>query len=312
MVFGYEILPSKNKVHCRGKLISGPDRGLVRFSAFLLVLFALLFWGGVIPYTILHINPIIFIFSVYGVAGNLITLFLAGFTDPGIIPRAKREPPELRKIKEKASSIDEDLSLKPEDYTQKTIIGNDNIIIELKYCETCKIHRPPRSSHCSKCDNCVEHFDHHCPWIGNCVGKGNYKYFYFFVGFSALNLLYSFLVCCGVVFAIVWRNRTDRAENIVLEVLKQAPLSPLLGIFFFLLMFSIGGLWVYHTYLLFVNRTTHEDMKSWLLQKNSKNNKRKGCSNYFYVLCGPPSFSYLLYRNELEEQDGKNFAYLLV
>jgi len=72
-----------------------------------------------------------------------------------------------------------------------------------RYCTTCKIMRPPKSSHCSQCNNCVKGFDHHCSFIGNCVGERNLKYFVLFLFYGALGCLYAMitaLVALGLNF----------------------------------------------------------------------------------------------------------------
>ena len=53
-------------------------------------------------------------------------------------------------------------------------------------CPDCCTIRTSRSRHCSVCGHCVERFDHHCPWINNCVGVRNHNYFLLYILFQTL------------------------------------------------------------------------------------------------------------------------------
>ena len=48
-------------------------------------------------------------------------------------------------------------------------------------CSDCVIVKKERSKHCDVCNSCVSVFDHHCPWINNCVGARNYGSFIVFI-----------------------------------------------------------------------------------------------------------------------------------
>uniref|UniRef100_A0A8C1U0E9 Palmitoyltransferase n=1 Tax=Cyprinus carpio TaxID=7962 RepID=A0A8C1U0E9_CYPCA len=130
----------------------------------------------------------------------------------------------------------------------------NNQIVKLKYCYTCKIFRPPRASHCSICDNCVDRFDHHCPWVGNCVGKRNYRYFYLFT--LSLSLLTIYIFAFNIVHVVLREYR-----NIFEHVVSLTPHCTVLEVLVcFFTLWSVVGLTGFHTYLISLNQTTNEDV----------------------------------------------------
>lgn len=55
------------------------------------------------------------------------------------------------------------------------------------------------SKHCRYCNKCCEEFDHHCPWLNNCIGHRNYGYFFALLSFVTIKLL---IHLCTAVFAL--------------------------------------------------------------------------------------------------------------
>jgi DHHC palmitoyltransferase len=66
-----------------------------------------------------------------------------------------------------------------------------------RFCQKCSYAKPDRTHHCSICRRCILKMDHHCPWLGNCIGFGNYKAFVLF-------LVYLSTFCAESCLLSVW------------------------------------------------------------------------------------------------------------
>jgi palmitoyltransferase len=78
---------------------------------------------------------------------------------------------------------------------EKMLLDLTKTIECYQICPECVVKRPPRSRHCQICNQCVEKFDHHCPWINNCIGGRNLGIFYCFLIVTLCFISYSAGLC---------------------------------------------------------------------------------------------------------------------
>ena len=191
--------------------------------------------------TITVVTALLFIFS-------LINFLVTSFIDPGYYP--------INTNNDEYEVIHHGVS--------KNITVSGGATFTMRWCDECKHYRPPRSHHCCVCEMCVEHFDHHCPWVDNCVGMKNYRYFVLFL--SSL-ILYILIGLGSTIVVIVLKHET------LLELIVELILCIILPIS----LIPILILAVFHVYLMIIGKTTFEQIKS---EDPSPYNKGFCCNLY--------------------------------
>ncbi|NXC69375.1 ZDH14 palmitoyltransferase, partial [Anhinga anhinga] len=285
----WEVFPGRNKFFCNGRIMMARQTGVFYLTLVLILVTSGLFFAFDCPYLSEKITP-----AIPAIGGILFffvmgTLLRTSFSDPGVLPRAT--PDEAADLERQIDIANGSSSggYRPPPRTKEVIINGQTV--KLKYCFTCKIFRPPRASHCSLCDNCVERFDHHCPWVGNCVGKRNYRFFYMFI--LSLSFLTVFIFAFVITHVILRSQQTG-----FLSALKDSParypFTETNSVVCFFSVWSIVGLSGFHTYLISSNQTTNEDIKgSWSNKRGKENYNPYSYGNIFTnccaALCGPLS-----------------------
>lgn len=64
------------------------------------------------------------------------------------------------------------------------------------YCDVCNHIKPPRARHCKRCKRCVLNMDHHCEFLGRCVGHRNRKPFVI----SAVHMIPAAGICLSLLY----------------------------------------------------------------------------------------------------------------
>eukprot|EP00457_Paulinella_chromatophora_P005561 gb/GEZN01005578.1/.p1 GENE.gb/GEZN01005578.1/~~gb/GEZN01005578.1/.p1 ORF type:complete len:441 (-),score=45.04 gb/GEZN01005578.1/:426-1748(-) len=238
----YQLWPGSNYFCCGGRLVLGaePCRYLTTYVAVLVP--CVVFGVFIAPHFPLFVRiPLGLLLFL-----DLAMLFAVGTTDPGILPRRRLSDPPL---------LPKDVDLGPGRH------------LPLRLCRTCNIYKPPRAKHCRMCNNCVDVFDHHCPWLGTCVAQRNYRYFLSF-------LFCSCLLSAGVLGVAGTVVYDDISKNFDVGDWWQAvtPYAVGLAAYCLLTLIVVLALLCYHLGLLAEGSTTNEWVRErWKHQVNPYN-----------------------------------------
>ncbi|KAI9499876.1 DHHC palmitoyltransferase-domain-containing protein [Coemansia spiralis] len=297
-----------------GRTVTGGSPYLFLISIAMLSAPITVFAVFVCPYMWSEVSKATVIIFIYLAALSITSMMMASFSDPGIIPRNLDAitPPDNYTIDRPSS---DPYGIYP---PMTKLVSINNVDVRLKYCETCRIYRPPRASHCRFCDNCVENEDHHCVWLNNCVGRRNYRYFYSFLFSTTVLALYILAFCLVRVILPIHRPEDPHDYHTSFGAsMRHHPV--VVALFFFVLIptWLVFGLFCYHTLLISKNMTTHEAITSrhmshthgdgrrgalLVCDAHSQYSKGSCLKNWVAVLCSPSGPTNVNWRERVDPE----------
>ncbi|EAA18841.1 DHHC zinc finger domain, putative [Plasmodium yoelii yoelii] len=149
-----------------------------------------IFCQGIVKILIFHFFLLMF----------LINYILSIVTPPGFIPNT--EEWVFKDFGENNSNNIDDYLL------EKKKTG------ERRFCKWCCKYKPDRAHHCRICKTCILKMDHHCPWIYNCIGYNNHKYFMLSLIYCSITTIFISLTMLNSVIEAINHNEVRKAPFI--------------------------------------------------------------------------------------------------
>lgn len=293
----YQIWPGNDKFFWDGRIIVGPNYKAFLNTIVLVLVPSVVFTSAVAPDLSREYSwawqAVSTVWPIYVIA----CLVRTGTMDPGILPRLPRPPPRDRNDppRERVRDV-------PHEPTKK--------LVTVKWNDTTNFFQPPRAHHCSINNDCVEKFDHHCPWVGTTIGRRNYRHFLLFVfgttlwcGFVVGSCVLSILVEIDErndeVDPATGKSVNTQAVTGALRASGAALFCGIIALFGFMFVFALSA---FHVVLIWQNQTTYENFRE---RSDAENPYTRGncCKNCFEIFCEPIPPSWFDFRQYADEDD---------
>ena len=111
---------------------------------------------------------------------------------------------------------EKEIELKSEISDKMKNIISKKFKIHFTRCKSCYVVRPYDAHHCRTCHCCILEQDHHCPWINNCVGIFNKKYFILFNIYAFISVIYCSFIYYYYTIIVNYKNFVNNVvQNII-------------------------------------------------------------------------------------------------
>ncbi|KAG0589484.1 hypothetical protein KC19_1G023500 [Ceratodon purpureus] len=114
-----------------------------------------------------------------------------------------------------------------------------------RWCKRCRKPKPPMTHHCHICKRCILKMDHHCPWMHNCIGYYNYRFFFIFLLYMWIGCLYAAIMSSFPMFGLDDEDNDDDGMGVIFSFILSVAV-----------LVSLSFLLGWHIYLVLTAQTT--------------------------------------------------------